>query len=116
MNFLELLKDEYTIGRGPNCDLPLGSDCAQKVHGAISKVHFKIRRAVISTSNYDDYIVYLDDLSSNGTFVNGKKVGKGKSAILENNNEISICFSHYKGNYNVFLMVILLNYLLCNIL
>ncbi|KAK6638403.1 hypothetical protein RUM44_008832 [Polyplax serrata] len=93
---LEMIKDEYIIGRGPNCDLSLGSESGERLHGAISKNHFKIRRTNISKMNCDDYIVYLDDLSSNGTFINGRKVGKGKSAILENNNEISVCIAKYK--------------------
>lgn len=32
----------------------------------------------------------LEDLSTNGTFINGEKVGKGKKQALKNNCEISI--------------------------
>lgn len=102
-----MIKDEYIIGRGPNCDLSLGSESGERLHGAISKNHFKIRRTNISKMNCDDYIVYLDDLSSNGTFINGRKVGKGKSAILENNNEISVCIAKYKGECAVDLLLLI---------
>lgn len=36
------------------------------------------------------YIVYITDKSSNGTFLNGKKIGKNCRWILSNNDKIAI--------------------------
>lgn len=47
-------------------------------------MHFKIVRD--ETKNF----VYIQDLSSNGTFINGTKIGKNKRHALENNSEISL--------------------------
>jgi serine/threonine-protein kinase Chk2 len=49
-----------------------------------SSTHFKIIRDTIK--NY----VYLQDLSSNGTYVNGEKIGKNKRRVLDNNAEIAL--------------------------
>lgn len=44
--FSDLIADEYTFGRGENCDVPFSSQAA-KTHQcfqAYSKVHFKLIR------------------------------------------------------------------------
>jgi serine/threonine-protein kinase Chk2 len=51
---------------------------------AYSSTHFTIVRDEIK--NY----TYLLDLSSNGTYINGEKVGKHNKHILENNAEIAL--------------------------
>lgn len=51
---------------------------------AYSSQHFQIIRDDIN--NY----TYIVDLSSNGTYVNGEKIGKNKQQILENNAEIAL--------------------------
>lgn len=43
--------------------------------------------------------VILHDLSYNGTFINGFKVGKGNKQILENKDEISITQPSAKSKY-----------------
>ena len=60
---------------------------------AISKVHFAIRRSPDGT--------VLEDKSSNGTFVNSHKVGKGKNRILEHNATISL--THPKQKQYVYM-------------
>ena len=63
----------FTIGRSPDCHLPMN-------HTKVSRIHCRI------TKVSDSYI--LEDLgSSNGTKVNGRKV---KKAILRHNDEISL--------------------------
>ncbi|XP_031850392.1 ovarian-specific serine/threonine-protein kinase Lok isoform X2 [Nomia melanderi] len=55
----------------------------------MSKVHFKITREYID-GNCNDAVVYLEDLSQNGTFVNKIRVGRGNKIILESNDIISL--------------------------
>ena len=47
------------------------------------------------------YHVYVEDLSSNGTFVNGELVGKGKKVALKNNDEISLSMKLLKGDHMI---------------
>ena len=53
----------------------------------------RLVRAETSTGSH----VYVEDLSSNGTFVNGDLVGKGKKVALKNNDEISLSMKLLKG-------------------
>ena len=41
--------------------------------------------------------VFLYDTSSNGTFVNGEKVGKGNKQVLNNNDEVALALKKNKG-------------------
>lgn len=87
---LEMTKDIYTLGRAESCDICVNSkEFRAKWVSVISKVHFKIIREHIN-GNSNDAIVYLEDLSHNGTFVNKEKVGNGKRVILESNDVISL--------------------------
>jgi pSer/pThr/pTyr-binding forkhead associated (FHA) protein len=47
----------------------------------LSRLHYGFRRVQEST---DMSRIYLEDYSSNGTFVNGALVGKGNKKILSN--------------------------------
>ncbi|CAG5133375.1 unnamed protein product [Candidula unifasciata] len=92
---MDLTADEYTFGRGENCDVAFSSQAA-KTHQcfqAYSKVHFKLIRNKTTTGTH----TFLEDLSSNGTFVNGDKVGKGKRHVLNNNDEISLAVKQNKA-------------------
>jgi hypothetical protein len=44
------------------------------------------------------YIVYIEDHSGNGTFVNTELIGKGKRCPLSNNSEIALSLCRNKGN------------------
>ena len=57
---------------------------ASKYYLAYSSVHFKIVRDTVK------HYAYVQDLSSNGTFVNGEKIGKNKRRVLSNNAEIGL--------------------------
>jgi serine/threonine-protein kinase Chk2 len=83
---VNLLENEYSLGRGKKCDIALDSKDIQasKYYLAYSSTHFKIIRDPIK--NY----VYIQDLSSNGTYVNGEKIGKNKRHVLDNNAEIAL--------------------------
>ncbi|XP_052242302.1 serine/threonine-protein kinase Chk2-like isoform X2 [Dreissena polymorpha] len=92
---MDLTKDEYSFGRGENCDVPFDNNGSKKhqCFQAYSKVHFKILRQHTSTGMH----VFLEDLSSNGTFINGDKVGKGNKQVLANNDEIGLALKKNKA-------------------
>ena len=83
---INLIDDEYSLGRGKTCSIFLSSNELQtsKYFLAYSSVHLKIIRD--RTKNY----VYVEDLSSNGTYINGEKIGKGNRHVLANNAEIAL--------------------------
>lgn len=83
---INLIDNEYSFGRGKTCSIVLNSDELQtsKYFLAYSSKHFTIIRD--ETKNY----VYIIDLSSNGTYVNGEKIGKNNKQVLENNAEIAL--------------------------
>lgn len=87
----DLVKDEYTFGRDSSCDHSFDVTSAKRTQhfAAISKTHFRIFR-LQEKSNPSKYNVFLEDKSSNGTFVNGEKVGRGKKRVLNNNDEIAL--------------------------
>lgn len=87
---LDLNKDVYTFGRGANCDVRFEEK--SKHFQAYSKVHFRIYREETSTGTH----VFLEDKSTNGTFINSEKVGKGNKQVLSNNDEIALSYKYNK--------------------
>ena len=41
--------------------------------------------------------VFIEDFSSNGTFLNGEKIGKGNKSVMKNNDEIALSMPKNKG-------------------
>ena len=64
-----------------------GKTFVDTFYKAYSKVHFQLTRNSTSTGCF----TFIEDRSSNGTFVNGCKLGKGSKQFLSNNDEIAIC-------------------------
>ncbi|KAL2739524.1 ovarian-specific serine/threonine-protein kinase Lok-like [Vespula maculifrons] len=92
---LEMTKDEYTLGRAESCDICVNSkEFRAKWVSVISKVHFRIIREYIG-ENTNDSVVYLEDLSHNGTFVNKERVGNRKRVVLESNDVISLAQPYF---------------------
>ncbi|CAI7647549.1 unnamed protein product [Penicillium manginii] len=69
----------YLIGRHPECDLVINIP-------TISNRHFLL----FSEKRKGDVVAMLEDLSSNGTFVNDAIVGRNKHRELEDGDEVSI--------------------------
>lgn len=93
---IDLIKDEYTFGRGEGCDYQFNTEemIKNSCFQAYSKVHFKIFMEYKSGTGAH---AFLHDLSVNGTFVNGGKVGKGRKSVLNNNDEISLAMPKNKA-------------------
>lgn len=84
---IDLTDDVTSFGRGKDCDIVYQSDSKQCAVSAYSNVHFKIKREFsIKIGTH----ALLEDCSSNGTFIDGEKLGKGRVQALKNNNEISL--------------------------
>ncbi|XP_064612778.1 serine/threonine-protein kinase Chk2-like isoform X2 [Liolophura sinensis] len=92
---IDLTKDEYTFGRGESCDYAFNTPDMKKhqCFQAYSKIHFKLKRQSTSSGIH----IFLEDCSSNGTFINGEKVGKGNKQVLSNNDEIALAMKKNKA-------------------
>lgn len=87
----DLHKSTFTIGRAADCDVIITEKTfPRNRYQNVSKIHFLISKEPAEPP-------YIKDLSKNGTFVNGKLIGKGKKYILQNDDEISIGFKTLKG-------------------
>ncbi|KYN17642.1 Serine/threonine-protein kinase Chk2 [Trachymyrmex cornetzi] len=91
---LEMRATGYTLGRSPSCDICLTSNELQiRQLSVISKTHFRIYRERVGNTN--EIVVYLEDLSHNGTYVNQELVGHGRRVIIGNNSEIALAKSSF---------------------
>uniref|UniRef100_A0A1I8I977 Serine/threonine-protein kinase Chk2 n=1 Tax=Macrostomum lignano TaxID=282301 RepID=A0A1I8I977_9PLAT len=90
----DLKEDEkVVIGRNLNCSHVLSvSDDPHLL--TYSQTHLEIKRV---KANDGSFHTQLKDLSSNGTFVNGQKVGRNRSRVLANNDEISLAVNTNKA-------------------
>lgn len=89
----ELKKDLVTFGR-LECDVLLNANLPTLSSSAYSAVHFKIKREFHGKAGYT---IFIEDWSSNGTFINGDKIGKGRIQALKNNCEISLAKKENKA-------------------
>ncbi|XP_034194757.2 ovarian-specific serine/threonine-protein kinase Lok isoform X1 [Osmia lignaria lignaria] len=86
---VEMTKNIYTLGRSESCDIAVTkNELKPKWLSVMSKVHFRITREFINSTN--DAVVYLEDLSQNGTFINKEKIGRGNKVVIESNDVISL--------------------------
>lgn len=93
---IDLEKDVNTFGRGTNNDICFEPTAFKKnpQYQAISTKHFKLYREFDADGTFN---VFLTDLSSNGTFINGQKIGKNNTQPLNNNDEISLSLKKHKA-------------------
>ncbi|KAG8237461.1 hypothetical protein J437_LFUL017641 [Ladona fulva] len=88
---IDLERETYLFGRQVTCDFVFSNSNTSKENiKFVSKQHFKICYHCNTTVSF----VSIEDLSSNGTFVNGVKVGRGKTNPLKNNDVISLALPH----------------------
>ncbi|KAN0021532.1 hypothetical protein ACTFIU_010139 [Dictyostelium citrinum] len=96
------LDENITIGRSKTCNIVVPELI-------VSGKHCIITRADANNNGNSNYgLLMIQDQSTNGTFINGKLIGKGKSRLLKNGDklclgkstkEIDISFL-YKSNYS----------------
>lgn len=79
------------VGRNSACDEVFP-------HDFISGYHFRVYAIQFDTSSTP--LVYCQDTSLNGTFLNGYLIGRGKSVLLSHGDKISMCerinFTYYQ--------------------
>ncbi|XP_077377428.1 serine/threonine-protein kinase Chk2 isoform X2 [Festucalex cinctus] len=90
----DCVEDEYLFGRDPKCNYVLDDpDHKGSLRFRIySKKHFRIYR--------EGTEVFVQDLSNNGTFVDGNKIGRGKKLPLVNNAVLAL--SEHRNKVFVF--------------
>ncbi|KAH7050976.1 kinase-like domain-containing protein [Auriculariales sp. MPI-PUGE-AT-0066] len=71
-------RESYTLGRGVHNDVPLVSP----------KISACNNHCIISWRG-DDMEVVVEDLSTNGTFINGQRIGRNNKQLLSQGQEIS---------------------------
>ncbi|XP_050964695.1 serine/threonine-protein kinase Chk2 [Labeo rohita] len=81
---LNCVENQYIFGRDSACDYSLTNAIVRRsAHfRTYSKKHFRIFR--------DENLVYVEDLSGNGTWVDDEKIGNGKQRLLSNNSVIAL--------------------------
>uniref|UniRef100_A0A9J7XAG4 Checkpoint kinase 2 n=2 Tax=Cyprinus carpio TaxID=7962 RepID=A0A9J7XAG4_CYPCA len=84
LSVLNCTENQYIFGRDKACDYTFNNSIVrQSTHfRTYSKKHFKIFR--------DENLVYVKDLSGNGTWVDDEKIGNGKQSLLSNNSVIAL--------------------------
>ena len=92
INDVEVSKDSFSIGRKAGNDLFIQ-------YSKISAIHCTISRE--EKSNKKGWEYFLEDTSSNGTFCNGKKIGKNKKISLKNGDEITLLRSDLKADSSI---------------
>ncbi|EAL60640.1 hypothetical protein DDB_G0293656 [Dictyostelium discoideum AX4] len=96
------IEENITIGRSKTCNIVVPELIVSGKHCIIT------RADAIENGNTNYGLLMIQDQSTNGTFINGKLIGKGKSRLLKNGDklclgkstkEIDISFL-YKSNYS----------------
>ncbi|KAH0500941.1 Serine/threonine-protein kinase Chk2 [Microtus ochrogaster] len=92
---LDCVSDSYWFGRDKSCEYCFDGPLLRKTekYRTYSKKHFRIFREM---GPKNSYIVYIEDHSGNGTFVNTELIGKGKRRPLSNNSEIALSLCRNK--------------------
>ncbi|XP_045772874.1 ovarian-specific serine/threonine-protein kinase Lok [Maniola jurtina] len=85
--YYDLIKADFTLGRAPSCTFVMKKDLIKDdIVKSVSKQQFVIQRDLTEPLNP----AIITDLSYNGTFINGVKIGKGNSRVLDDNDVISV--------------------------
>ncbi|XP_029475202.1 serine/threonine-protein kinase Chk2 isoform X3 [Rhinatrema bivittatum] len=89
MKLSDCVLDEYWFGRDKKCDYTFDRPVLNRTDTfkTYSKRHFRIFREV---GPGNSYLVYIEDYSGNGTFLNREEIGKGNKLPLINNAEIAL--------------------------
>lgn len=87
----DLTDDVYVLGRKESCKIHItGKNMTHNVLNIISKEHFRISRD-------STYVPYIEDLSRNGTYLNGGLLGKGNMSTLCTDDIIAIGNAKLEG-------------------
>lgn len=91
--YLDLYNDRYVLGKRADCDIVIsGLNAVPALKQIISKVHFAISRDAT-------HVPYIEDLSKNGTYLNGQLIGTKQCATLCDGDMICVGVKQYTGMY-----------------
>ncbi|CEO96321.1 Protein kinase domain containing protein [Plasmodiophora brassicae] len=76
-----LIGNPISFGRHPNCDVRIDNP-------AVSGAHFRIAREMNPSTGQN--LVFIEDTSTNGTFVDDLKIGKGKRVVVTHGSEVTL--------------------------
>lgn len=85
---IDLTKSKCTFGTGSTCDCRIKDD--PKNPNPWFKDYSWYQFSIEKQGTVSEQFYYICDLSDNGTYVNGKKIGKDKKRPLDPNAEISL--------------------------
>ncbi|CAG9812404.1 unnamed protein product [Phaedon cochleariae] len=98
--FLVINKDTIKVGRSPNCDVVMEENKMNRNYlASVSKVHFTL------TLDSETNVLYLTDLSKNGTFISGTRAVKHTKIRLKDKAQIAIGHK----DYNVYTLQVIEN-------
>lgn len=90
LSSVDLYNDRYVLGRRADCDIVInGLNAVPALKQIISKVHLAISRD-------DTHVPYIQDLSKNGTYLNGQLLGTNQCATLCDGDMICVGFKQYE--------------------
>ncbi|KAJ5066154.1 serine/threonine-protein kinase fhke-related [Anaeramoeba ignava] len=92
IQFIE--KETITIGRAETC-----THVIEDLR--ISSIHCLISRKVDLTSDFDTSYISVEDYSTNGTFINGKRLEKGVPKEFHNSDQISFLSTGLDPNLDI---------------
>eukprot|EP01134_Creolimax_fragrantissima_P003494 CFRG3494T1 len=82
---IDFINDEYHIGRNASAEIRLTAATISNNHAYIS-----VNRSNMDTDARFGVTVWLHDTSTNGTYLNGERVGKGNKSLLKDGDIISL--------------------------
>lgn len=87
VSLTELTEATYVFGRHPTCSVTFSDPVISNRHCVITR-----ERPLECASQYEsgEYVVFVQDTSSNGTFVNGKRIGNGKRIAIKHGDHIAV--------------------------
>ncbi|XP_055334053.1 serine/threonine-protein kinase Chk2-like [Paramacrobiotus metropolitanus] len=97
-------EDTHTFGRDHDCDYNLndlndGSTTSQtEQHEKMKKMFSKLQFSLVKVHG-NPPLIALRDESANGTFVDGRKIGKGNQQILKSGDRISLAWARNDAWY-----------------
>ncbi|KPI94446.1 PREDICTED: ovarian-specific serine/threonine-protein kinase Lok-like [Papilio xuthus] len=91
--YYDLIQPEFSLGRSFTCTFVMRKEIInESIVKSVSKQHFIIKRNLSEPLSP----AIITDLSFNGTFINGKAIGKGLSRVLDDNDRISLTHPNAK--------------------
>lgn len=95
---LDIRGPSFSFGRDYKCDYVVSKDelPEEKTLSRISKTHFQITKDM----GHKDSPIIIHDLSRNGTYVNGERIGQNKQRILFTGDKISVLTEDLFSKYS----------------